>query len=77
MASLYTIIAIALLSIFALLTPVFLHKKKEVLNTDKFKAKYGSLIIKMNPKKHGIFYYQTFFVLRRLLLAIMIVCASS
>lgn len=67
------IVALAILTIFGLTTPIFLYCKRDALKKPEFIAKYGSLTIdlKMTTMLHR--FYVFFFTVRRLIFAAMIV----
>ena len=71
----YAILILTLLTLFGLLSPVFLFRRRDELelNDLTFIKKFGSLVQELNPEKHSAKFYATCFMLRRLCLASIII----
>lgn len=72
-ASGYAIASFSLTALLAIFIPVYLYCKRDKLADPEFNGKCGSLILRMNPDRTGIVLFQTFFLVRRLILSILIV----
>lgn len=57
--STYSISVLALMALFCLLTPVFLHKKADQLEEPEFVSKYGALTLDMKTKLTATKFFQT------------------
>ena len=65
------------ITVLALFIPVFLTCKRNQLNTDAFKIRYGSLTQDMRTKNASIRFFFCFFMLRRLIIASLIVFSTA
>ena len=57
---------------FAVSVPFYLYKRKDVMLTETWQKKFGSLVMSMKQPDFGANLYSTFFIMRRLHLAAMI-----
>ena len=71
--SIFAITILALLTLFYVLLPLFLHCKKKVLKRRVFRSKYGTLIQDLKTNEKAAHFYLTMFMFRRQMLAIVIV----
>lgn len=72
----FSIAILGVMAVFPIFAPIFLKKKRDVLKEPEFISKYGALMQDLRTNSRPIHYYQTFFMLRRLIFAMMIVFAS-
>ena len=61
------------LGLFGILVPVFLYKKRNSLTSKEFTKKYGSLTENLKTKSSLARFFYTFYVLRRMLVAVVLV----
>ena len=71
------IASIGIMTLFCLLTPVFLHCKKSQFKDPAFTAKYGSLVQDMRTDKVSSRFYYLFFMARRLIFTVLIVFVAQ
>ena len=72
-SSVYSISVLSIVGLMALLLPVFLTCKKKDLKEPDFIAKYGSLTMDLKAQNVSIRFFNTLFLLRRVLLSALIV----
>ena len=70
-------VQVAFLALLLAFIPIFLSYKKKVLRRSKFKKKYGSLMLALTTVGLSPKLYQSFFLGRRIILAILIVFADE
>ena len=68
---------VTFMALLLVLIPIFLSYQKKVLRRTKFKKKYGSLMLALKTKGFSPKLYQSFFLGRRIVLAILIVFADD
>ena len=71
--STYSISILAGMTLFCLLTPVFLIKKQAQFKNGNFISKYGALTQDMKTREKSVLFYHTFFMTRRLCFSVLIV----
>ena len=72
-SSVYSIATLCTVGLLAFLVPVFLTCKKKDLKEPDFIAKYGSLTMDLRVQNVSIRFFNTLFLLRRVLLSALIV----
>ena len=75
--SAYCLFILAVLTLFCLLTPVFLYYKRNDFKKPEFIDKYGSLVQDMRISEKGVLLYHAFFMARRFIFSMLIVFLSA
>ena len=69
----YAISELVFMALFAIFAPVFLYYKRDVLDTDAFKKRFGAMIDSMDTRRAGPRFHISLFFIRRLIFAAVIV----